>query len=103
MTLPRATFDSDRSITSGARPGSGQANATGLVPNTGFEPPHGAIAPGVLANISATRPLSASRSTGWPAAPQWLDLRIAAAAMPCLRAAGSSSVSASSIAGKAKP
>ena len=36
MMLPRATFDSDRSITSGARPGSGQANATGLVPNTGF-------------------------------------------------------------------
>ena len=34
MTLPRATFDSDRSITSGARPGSGQANAIGLVPNT---------------------------------------------------------------------
>ena len=36
MMLPRATFDSDRSITSGARPGSGQANATGLVPNTGL-------------------------------------------------------------------
>ena len=65
------------------RPGSGQANATGLVPNTAREPPHGAIAPGVLTNISATRPLSASRSTGWPAAPQWLDWRIAAAAMPC--------------------
>src|SRR6201999_1173489 len=63
-TLPRATLDNDRSITSGEPPGRGQANAIGLVPNTGLEPPHGAIAAGVLTNISATKPASANRSTG---------------------------------------
>ena len=103
MMLPRATFDSDRSMTSGARPGRGQAKATGLVPNTALDPPHGAIAPGVLTNISATSPFPANRSTGWPAAPQWLERRIAAAAMPWLRAASGSAASANSIAGKAKP
>ncbi len=32
--LARATFDRARSTTIGARPGSGQAKASGLVPNT---------------------------------------------------------------------
>ncbi len=44
--LPRATFESERSTTIGARPGSGQAKAIGLVPKTPTEPPCGAIADG---------------------------------------------------------
>ena len=35
--LPRATFEIDRSTTIGACPGSGQAKAIGLVPNTAFD------------------------------------------------------------------
>ena len=46
------------------------ANAMGLVPNTGSRPPHGAIAPGVLANSNATRPFRASASHGKPVSPQ---------------------------------
>ena len=88
MTLPRATFDSDRSITSGARPGSGQANATGLVPNTGLRSaPRRHRARRVDEHQRDEARRRASRSTGWPAAPQWLERRIAAAAMPWLRAA----------------
>ena len=104
MTLPRATLDSDRSITSGARPGSGQANATGLVPNTGFEPPHGAIAPGVLTNISATRPAlrqPLDRLAGRAAMAGAADRRGRDALPPRQRRAAAAS--AASIAGNAKP
>ena len=82
--LPRATLDSDRSTTIGARPGKGQAKAIGLVPNNACAPPQGAIAAGVLAKRSATSPASARRSTGWPAAPQWCERRIGATATPCI-------------------
>src|SRR4051794_13563901 len=77
------TLDSARSMTIGVRPSSGAANAIGLVPNTARVPPQGAIASGVLAKNSATRPCSASRSTWRPQAPAWLEREIVAAAMSC--------------------
>jgi hypothetical protein len=56
MTLPRATFDSDRSITSGGAPATGVAKAMGLVPKTGWLAPHGAMALGALAIMIAISP-----------------------------------------------
>ena len=56
--------------------------AIGLVPKTALPPPQGAIAAGVLAKSRATSPCSASFSTCRPAAPQWLDRLIGAAAIP---------------------
>ena len=96
---PRATAEVDRSTTIGARPGSGQAKAIGLVPKVGRDPPHGAIAAGVLANRIATSPRAASASTGRPAAPQWCERRMGAAASPCARAMSGRWATAASSAG----
>ncbi len=90
--LPRATFDRERSTTTGSRPGRGQAKAMGLVPNTARLPFQGAMAAGVLAKSRATRPRLARSSTNSPAAPQWCERRIAAAARPLSRAMAGSGV-----------
>jgi len=50
----------------GAASARGLANAIGLVPNTGWPPPQGAIALGVLANMRAIMPCSAKASTCAP-------------------------------------
>jgi hypothetical protein len=59
MTFPRATLDSDRSITSGGAPATGVAKAMGLVPKTGWLAPHGAMALGAFAIMIAISPASA--------------------------------------------
>ena len=58
------------STTMGGLPLCGAAKPIGLVPYTGWLPPHGAIALGVLPNASATSPASASRSTCRPTTPK---------------------------------
>ncbi|MMZ70835.1 hypothetical protein D1872_339960 [compost metagenome] len=63
MTLPRATFESARSMTRGSAFATGTAKAIGLVPKSGLLPPQGAMAAGAFANIMAIRPCSAKRST----------------------------------------
>lgn len=69
ITLPRATRESDRSMTSGGAPARGAAKAMGLVPKIGSLAPHGAIAAGVLATITATSPSRANLSTCTDSAP----------------------------------
>ncbi len=103
MILPRATFDKEMSTTTGCPPSMGAAKAMGSVPKSGCRPPHGAIAAGALATMSATSPVSASVSTVRPATPQWWERLMPAMAMPCARAMPGRCSSASSIAGKAKP
>jgi hypothetical protein len=56
MILPRATWDSDRSIISGSPSRRGNMAAMGLVPNSGALPPHGAMAAGELPKASPTMP-----------------------------------------------
>jgi hypothetical protein len=101
--LPRATWLSARSTTIGGPLLCGAAKASGLVPNTGCRPPHGAIALGVLPNASARRPASASRSTCRPTTPKWCERTKPAAAMPTAPARPGSRSTARSTAGKTKP
>ena len=103
MTLPRATLESDRSTTTGSSSSKGAAKATGFVPRSAVFPPHGAMAAGVLANISATSPWHASSSTNRPIAPQWCERRMAAKAMPWRATRSGSCSKARSSAGKANP
>src|SRR6185312_5964877 len=53
MMLPRATFDTERSTTTGGRPVSGAAKAMGLVPKAALPPPQGAMALGMVAGDAA--------------------------------------------------
>ena len=99
MMLPRATLESDRSIVSGARLGRGQANATGLVPNTGCEPPHGAMAEGRVDEQDGDKAGLGKALHRMAGGAAMVRARIAAAATPWLRAMSGSAVSASSIAG----
>ena len=59
MSLPRATSDRLRSITSGGASRRGNAAAIGLVPKSARLPPHMGIAAGELPKASPTSPASA--------------------------------------------
>ena len=82
MTLPRATMESDRSITSGGPSPRGAAKATGLVPKIGVRAPQGAIAGGALATMMAISPRAASFSTCTDSAPQWCEFITDMVAVP---------------------
>ena len=99
MTLPRATTDSDRSMTRGGPFSRGVAKAIGLVPNRGSRPPQGAIALGVFATIRPIIPAAAIFSTCTDNAPQWWELAIAMTHTPMSRARGRPTSSAFSSAG----
>ena len=108
-TLPRATVDTDRSITSGGRfspsgpSARGQAKAIGLVPYSAVAPPQGAIAAGVLEKASAISPRLAASSTWWPATPKWWLCLMPMATIPVSPTMPAAASRPSRIAGNAKP
>ncbi|KAG1306488.1 hypothetical protein G6F62_015394 [Rhizopus arrhizus] len=62
ISLPRATCDSDRSITKRAPLRRGKTAAIGLGPKSGRLPPQAGMAAGELLSASATSPASAKAS-----------------------------------------
>src|SRR5262249_38925230 len=72
--------------TIGSLPGRGQANAIGLVPSNLRLPPHTTIRCRPFTMASAINPSTANVSMSGQTAAKWCELRIAAAAIPCLRA-----------------
>ncbi len=100
---PRAVAAEAWSNTIGGRPSRGQANAIGLVPNSGLVPPAGATVLVAAVKANATRPCSARRSTSGHSAAMWNTWRIASAAMPWLRARSASGPAPICSASGAKP
>ena len=103
FTRTQATADDERSATTGGPSRRGAAQAIGLVPKNGRMPPAGAISDDELANISATSPCSASRSTNQPSTPAEYECVIASTPTPQVLVASTSGSRPASNAGWQKP
>ena len=102
-SLPRATTESDRSITTGGSPWRGKMAAIGLVPKIGRRPSQAGIAAGELLKASATRFAAAAGRRWYETAPQWWLFVTEAQATPNSRARSTAWATARVQAGYARP